>query len=92
MQLTYMRAFAPWPWRSCPGDGQPGSYELVRRISTDKRACVYRFPFTRLIIPVIGQKRGSAKFGQDRQPFGRIILAFRTRLHQSASVLRIAPL
>ena len=29
--------------------GQTGTYQLARRISTDKRACVYRFTFTCLI-------------------------------------------
>ena len=32
-----------------PDDGQPGSYEPVRRISTAKRACVYRLTFTCLV-------------------------------------------
>src|SRR5277367_4973800 len=32
-----------------PSDGQPGSYQLARWVSIEKRACVYRFNSTCLI-------------------------------------------
>ena len=35
--------------------GQPGSYRFVGRISTDKRACVYRLNSTCLVSRVTGQ-------------------------------------
>jgi hypothetical protein len=32
------------------GDGQTGSYRFARRISTDKRACVYEYRVNSLVV------------------------------------------
>jgi hypothetical protein len=39
----------------CPDDGQAGSYRFVRRVSIDKRPCVYRFNSTCLVSRITGQ-------------------------------------